>query len=209
MMHFVLKLKMRMSKKINNFVKKRKVLLALGFVIVVILVGGYIFSQRSNEKTKSDKDEIKQITGEEKVQENLAGKEAQQESAATSTTSPQAGTSTSTPQSTQTVINDVTIQAIKNQDNTIGLSLYGPQGVYSVEKCSSYQSGQCAPGWASVVTNQSYSGHGGLAFALLSSGESKATYLVYQMANGQKVATSKPITVDRALINDVKTFIGE
>lgn len=205
-MHFVLKLKMRMSKKIINFVKKRKVLLALGVIIVAILVGGYIFSQRSSEKTRSDKTEIKQTTGEDKVQENLAGKEAQQQNAgATSTTSPQVGTT----QPSQSVLSDVTIQAIKNQDSTVGLSLYGPQGVYSVEKCSSYQSGQCTSIWASIVTSQSYSGHGGLSFVSLSPDESKATYLVYQIANGQKVATSKPITVDRALISDVKTFIGE
>jgi len=195
-----------MNKKIINFAKQRKVLLALGILVVFIFVGGYLFSQRSNERTKSVNKDDKQSTSEEKVQENLAGKEAQQQSnPATSTESPQS----STTQSTQSIINDVTIQAIKNQDNTIGLSLYGPQSVYSVEKCSSYQSGQCLSGWVGVATNQSYSGHGGLSFVSLSSDETKATYLVYQMANGQKVATSKPITVDRALVNDVKTFIGE
>ena len=211
-MHFVLELKVRMIKKFIHFVKKRKVFLAVGLLIVIILVALFFWSQRATKNLVNNESETTQKKTSDQVQENLAGKEAQTPSSSspTSTNTPTTPTTTPvTPTTTPTVLTDVSLQALKNQDGTIGLSLYGPQGIYSIQKCSAFVSGQCTASWTTIVSSQAYSGHGGLAMEALPTTETTATYLIYKMVGGQKVSVSKPITVDRAAISDVKTFTGE
>ncbi len=211
-MHFVLELKARMIKKFIHFVKKRKVLLGVGLLIVIILVALFFWSQRATKNLVDKENETTQKKTSDQVQENLTGKEAQtpSSSSATATTTPTTPTVTpASPTTTPSLLTDVSLQALKNQDGTLGLSLYGPQGIYSIQKCSAFASGQCTASWATIVSSQSYSGHGGLAMEALPVTETTATYLIYKMAGGQKVSASKPITVDRAVVSDVKTFTGE
>jgi hypothetical protein len=193
--------------KLKKFFKSRKATATtIAALLVVSLVGGggYYLSQKKGQEdnNKNNQSKNQESSQDQQVSDNLKEKENQQSQAAK-----QSSSQPQTQAVTSAILSDVSIQAMKFDDGTISLSLYGPSGNYDVEKCSNFQS-QCLSGWAVKVSNQSYAGHGGLPIDTMSIAESKSTYIIYKIVSGKRVSTSKPITVNRAQVIDTKTFVG-
>ena len=197
--------------KIKTYLKSKKGLtIVAAFIVVLGLLGGggLYLAQSKNKGTKNIEEKVTQETATstaEQTQENLSGKENAQSQTNNTATSSQS----SVPVVTSAVLNDVSIQAIKSPDGSIFLSLYGPQGTYDVEKCTTYQASQCSGGWVIKSSNQSYSGHGGLPLETINIADGSPSYIIYKVENNKRVSSSKPIVVNTATIVDTKSFIGE
>ncbi len=205
-------MKKMLKMKIKTYLKNKKVLTIVAAIIVVLgLLGGgglYLAQSKNKESNKTDEKatQEKSISKEEQTQENLKGKEGVQSQTSSNTNS---NVQSNPSVVTSTLLSDVSIQAIKSSDGSIFLSLYGAQGTYDAEKCLTYQAGQCPGGWTATVSNQSYSGHGGLSLETISLAEGSPSYIIYRVENNKRVSSSKPIVVNTASILDTKSFIGE
>jgi type II secretory pathway pseudopilin PulG len=197
--------------KIKPFLKNKKKLTVVAFFIVVLgLLGGgglYLAQSKSKEINKTDKNinQEQAINTDQQIQENLQGKENIQSQTKNETVS---GSQNSESVAAPAVLDDVSIQAIKSSTGDISLSLYGPQGIYEAEKCLNYQTSQCLSGWGIKLSNQNYSGHGGLPIETIKMSEGSPGYVVYRVVNNKRASASKPIIVDTTSIVDTKTFIG-
>lgn len=186
--------------KIKQFFKRKKKAVVIGIVAVCLAAAGgseyYLSQKKDNSNTNT------QTAQEKQVETNLDNKEASQKN--------QNDQNTNSSQTTTSLgsIANVSIQATKSSDGSISLNLYGPQGNYDVEKCSSYQNNRCSTAWIQITSNENYVGHGGLSIGTMGSNEIKATFLVYFVENGKRTSVSKPLTVDSSKFQDMTTVTG-
>lgn len=184
--------------------KKYRFIILTMITILLFAAAGYAFYANQKKETANK-------GGDTTVSENTKGDLEPSTSEVPTPTEPSKEVTTVTKDLPQ--FTDVSLTVYVNQDASMGPDgqtkiptgalmpyFYMPGGIYTIQKMTGGQ-------WKDLLTNVSYSGHGGLWAFYTDATEDNVAYRVYRIENGQPTAVSKTFIIIRSdLEGGMKTY---